>query len=38
MVWDISRLGRSLQHLVEFLNDVKSLNCHFYIHQPGLDT
>ena len=38
LVWDISRLGRSLQHLVEFLNDVQSVNCHLYIHQSGLDT
>lgn len=37
-VWDVSRLGRSLQHLVEFLNDVQSVNCHLYIHQSGLDT
>jgi DNA invertase Pin-like site-specific DNA recombinase len=38
LIWDISRLGRSLQHLVEFLNDVQSVNCHLYIHQSGLDT
>ncbi|MDA8887483.1 recombinase family protein [Hellea sp.] len=38
LVWDISRLGRSLQHLVEFLNEVQSVNCHLYIHQSGLDT
>lgn len=38
MVWDVSRLGRSLQHLVEFLNDVISVNCNLYIHQSGLDT
>lgn len=38
LVWDISRLGRSLQHLVEFLNDVHSVNCQLYIHQSGLDT
>lgn len=38
LVWDISRLGRSLQHLVDFLNDVQSVNCHLYIHQSGLDT
>ena len=38
LVWDISRLGRSLQHLVEFLNDVQSVNCDLYIHQSGLDT
>lgn len=38
LVWDVSRLGRSLQHLVEFLNDAQSVNCHLYIHQSGLDT
>ena len=38
LVWDISRLGRSLQHLVEFLNDVQSVECNLYIHQSGLDT
>ena len=38
LVWDISRLSRSLQHLVEFLNDVQSVNCNLYIHQSGLDT
>lgn len=38
LVWDISRLSRSLQHLVEFLNDVQSVNCDLYIHQSGLDT
>lgn len=38
LVWDISRLGRSLQHLVEFFNEVQSVNCHLYIHQSGLDT
>lgn len=38
LVWDVSRLGRSLQHLVEFLNDIQSVNCDLYIHQSGLDT
>ena len=38
LVWDVSRLGRSLQHLVEFLNDLQSVNCDLYIHQSGLDT
>lgn len=38
LVWDVSRLGRSLQHLVEFLNDVQSVRCDLYIHQSGLDT
>lgn len=38
LVWDISRLGRSLQHLVEFLNEAIAVNCDMYIHQSGLDT
>ena len=38
LVWDVSRLGRSLQHLVEFLNEVNSIGCDLYIHQSGLDT
>jgi DNA invertase Pin-like site-specific DNA recombinase len=38
LVWDISRLGRSLQNLVEFLNDIQAVNCDLYIHQSGLDT
>lgn len=38
IVWDVSRLGRSLQHLVEFLNDLQSIDCNLYIHQSGLDT
>ena len=38
MVWDVSRLGRSLQHLIEFLEDVNSVNCNLYLHQQGLDT
>ena len=38
MVWDVSRLGRSLQHLVEFLNEVIAVNCNLYIYQSGLDT
>lgn len=38
MVWDVSRLGRSLTHLVEFLNEVHSVDCDLYIHQSGLDT
>lgn len=38
LVWDVSRLGRSLAHLVEFLNDIQSVSCNLYIHQSGLDT
>ena len=35
LVWDVSRLGRSLQHLIEFLGDVQSVGCDLYIHQQG---
>jgi DNA invertase Pin-like site-specific DNA recombinase len=38
LVWDVSRLGRSLQHLVEFLNDAQATGTDLYIHQSGLDT
>ncbi len=38
MCWDISRLGRSLQHLVEFLSDIQSKHVDLYIHNSGLDT
>ena len=42
--WDIilgmgcSRLGRSLKHLVSFLEDIQSAHCDMYIHQSGIDT
>lgn len=38
LVWDVSRLGRSLQDLVMFLNDLNSVDVGLYIHQSGLDT
>ncbi len=38
MVWDVSRLGRSLKHLVSFLEDIQSAHCDLYIHQSGIDT
>ena len=38
MCWDISRLGRSLQDLIHFLNDIQSKSIDLYIHQQGLDT
>ncbi len=31
MVWSIDRLGRSLQHLMEILNDLKSKNIDLYM-------
>ena len=38
LVWSIDRLGRSLQDLVSFLNDIQSKKVDLYIHQQGLDT
>ena len=38
LIWDISRAGRSLQHLVQFLDDIQSKNIDLYIHNSGLDT
>ena len=38
LVWDVSRLGRSLKDLVGFLDEIKSVGCDLYIHQSGLDT
>jgi DNA invertase Pin-like site-specific DNA recombinase len=36
--WSVDRLGRSLQHLVGFLNELQALNCHLYLHQQAIDT
>jgi len=38
MVWAVDRLGRSLQDLVAFLNELQSVRCDLYIHQSGIDT
>jgi len=38
LCWDVTRLGRSLQDLVSFLNEIHSVNCDLYIHQSGIDT
>ena len=38
LVWDVSRLGRSLKHLVSFLEDIQSAHCDMYMHQSGIDT
>jgi DNA invertase Pin-like site-specific DNA recombinase len=37
-VWSIDRLGRSLQHLVETVNELKAVGVDLYIHQQALDT
>jgi DNA invertase Pin-like site-specific DNA recombinase len=38
LCWSVDRLGRSLQDLVSFLNEIHSVNCDLYIHQSGIDT
>lgn len=38
MVWAIDRLGRSIQQLVGFMNDLQSINVDLYIHQQAIDT
>ena len=38
MVWAIDRLGRSIQHLVGFMNELQSLNVDLYLHQQAIDT
>jgi DNA invertase Pin-like site-specific DNA recombinase len=38
MVWDVSRLGRSLKHLVTLLEDFHAKNVNLYFHQQGIDT
>lgn len=38
MCWSIDRLGRSLQHLVETLNDLQAMKIDLYFMQQGMDT
>jgi DNA invertase Pin-like site-specific DNA recombinase len=38
MVWSVDRLGRSLQDLVAFLNEIHAVHVELYLHQQGLDT
>ena len=38
MAWSVDRLGRSLQHLVEFLDEIHAKGVHLYLHQQGVDT
>lgn len=37
-VWSIDRLGRSLQHLVETVNDLQAVGVDLYMHQQAIDT
>ncbi|CUS32244.1 Site-specific recombinase, DNA invertase Pin [Candidatus Nitrospira nitrosa] len=36
--WSVDRLGRSLQDLVSFLNELQSKRVNLYLHKQGLDT
>ncbi len=36
--WSVDRLGRSLQHLVNFLEELKAKDVDLYLHKQGLDT
>ena len=38
MAWSVDRLGRSLQHLVGFLDEVHAKGIDLYLHQQGIDT
>ena len=38
MVWAIDRLGRSVQHLVGFMNDIQAMGVDLYVHQQAIDT
>src|SRR5262245_19095415 len=36
--WSVDRIGRSLQHLLGFLGELKAKGVDLYLHQQGLDT
>lgn len=36
--WSVDRLGRSLQHLVSFLDEIHGKRVDLYLHQQGIDT
>jgi DNA invertase Pin-like site-specific DNA recombinase len=36
--WSVDRLGRSLQDLVVFLNELHSKHVNLYLHKQGIDT
>jgi DNA invertase Pin-like site-specific DNA recombinase len=38
MAWNVDRLGRSLQDLCAFLNELHALRVDLFLHQQGLDT
>ena len=38
LVWAIDQLGRSMQHLVSFMNEIQALGIDLYCHQQALNT
>jgi len=38
MSWSVDRLGRSLQELVSFLDELHALGIDLFLHQQGVDT
>ena len=36
--WSVDRLGRSLQDLVHFLDDIHGYGIDLYLHRQGIDT
>jgi DNA invertase Pin-like site-specific DNA recombinase len=38
MAWSVDRLGRSLQHLVGFLDEIHAKEVDLYLHQQNIDT
>ena len=38
MAWSVDRIGRSLQHLVQFLDHLQSTKVDLYLHEQGIDT
>ena len=38
MAWSVDRIGRSLQHLVLFLEHLQSTKVDLYLHEQGIDT
>ena len=38
MAWSIDRLGRSIQHLASFMNEVQAVGVDLYIHKQAINT
>jgi DNA invertase Pin-like site-specific DNA recombinase len=38
MAWSVDRLGRSLQHLAGFLDEIHAKGVDLYLHQQNIDT